>query len=335
MRSLLHSFFVSIAVLLAALAPPAGAQPDLHSRADVSLLTNGSEGYTFSTFDMARDETSRYRIYLAVPRKAPPRAGHPVLYLLDGNAVLDILGTRPALLEAAGDAAAPPVLVMIGYETPARFDVKARAYDYTPPVPDKPALEDRSGSGRPAGGAETFRDFIAGRLKPEVDARLRAQGEARLHAQGKSIDPSRQGLWGHSYGGLFVLHVLLTHPGDFQEYYAISPSLGWQDGWIPRQAKAPPARPPAPVALLAVSGADEAGEKRRRNPARAGPETPRPARASGEGLWDFAAQLDARDGYRARAILMKGQSHGEMFAVGLEAALREMVEETPTDAIKE
>jgi predicted alpha/beta superfamily hydrolase len=330
LHSSLHSFFVFTAVLLAALAPPAGAQPDLRAQADVSLLANGSGNYAFSAFDMARDETSRYRIYLAVPRKAPPRAGHPILYLLDGNAVLDVLGTRPALLEATGDAAAPPILAMIGYETPARFDVKARAYDYTPPIPGipgKPVLEDRPGSSRPAGGAEVFRDFIAKRLKPEI--------EARLHAEGKSIDPSRQGLWGHSYGGLFVLHVLFTHPADFREYYAISPSFGWQDGWIPRQAKAPPVRPPGTATLLALSGADEAGEKRRRNPARAGSALPRPARAPGEDLRDLAAQLDAGDGYRARAILMEGKSHGEMFAVGLEAALCETAEGTPTDATKE
>jgi predicted alpha/beta superfamily hydrolase len=323
MRRPLRSFRF-IAVLLAALVSPAAAQPDLRAQADVSLLTDDSTRYAFSTFDAARDETSRYRIYFAVPKKAPPRAGYPVVYLLDGNAVLDVLAKRPVLLQMAGDSAAPPVLVMIGYETPARFDVKARAYDYTPPVSGKPALEDRPGSGRRAGGAEIFRDFIAKRLRPEI--------EARLCAQGTSIDPSRQGLWGHSYGGLFVLHVLLTHPGDFQEYYAASPSLGWQDSWIPRQARTLPDRPATgPVTLLALAGADEAGEKRKRNPPRPGTESPRPARASGETLRDFTAELDARSGYRVRTILMEGQSHGEMFAIGLESALREMAEGKPAD----
>ncbi|MDR0440819.1 MAG: prolyl oligopeptidase family serine peptidase [Candidatus Accumulibacter sp.] len=325
MRCIFRSFR-HLAVLLAALASSAGAQPDLRAPADVSLLADGSGSYVFSTFDAARDETSRYRIYLAVPRQAPPRAGHPIVYFLDGNAVLDVLGARPALLQAAADRAAPPVLVLIGYETPARFDVKARAYDYTPPAPLAPGesvLEDRPGSGRRAGGAEVFRDFLAGRLKPAV--------EARLDALGRRIDPSRQGLWGHSYGGLFVLYVLLTHPADFQEYYAVSPSLWWRDGWLRRLAEAPPAQPFAgTVALLALAGADEAGEKRKRNvSARPGTEDARPARASGEGVRDLAAQLDARSGYRARAILMDGKSHGEMFSVGLEAALRETAKGPP------
>jgi predicted alpha/beta superfamily hydrolase len=322
MRRPFHSFrflAVPFAVLLASLALPAAAQPDLRAPADVSLLADDSAGYAFSTFDMARDGAqdgaSCYRIYLAVPRKAPPRAGYPVVYLLDGNAVLDVLGTHPALLRASEDFAAPPVLVMIGYETLARFDVKARAYDYTPPIPGKSALEDRPGSGRQAGGAEVFRNFITRRLKPEIEARLRARG--------KSIDPSRQGLWGHSYGGLFVLHVLFTHPGDFQEYYAVSPSLGWQDGWIPRQAKTLPDRPAtSPVTLLALAGADEAGEKRKRNLSHPGTQSPQPARASGESLPDLVAELDARGGYRARAILMEGKSHDEMFVIGLEAALQ-------------
>jgi predicted alpha/beta superfamily hydrolase len=321
-----HSFhpFLFVAVLLAAPAPPAMAQPDLRAQADVSLLANDSASYAFAAFDMARNEASRYRVYLAVPRKVPPRAGYPVIYLLDGNAVLDVLGTRPALLQAATDSATPPVLVMIGYETLARFDVKARAYDYTPPIPGQTALEDRLGSGREAGGAEVFRDFIVGRLKPEIDRRLRAQG--------KSIDLSKQALWGHSYGGLFVLHVLLTHPEDFQEYYAVSPSLGWQDGWIPRQVKALPDRSfDAPVTLLALAGADEAGEKQKRAMSRPGPEISHPTRTPGENLQKFATELDARGGYRARAILMDGRSHGEMFAIGLEAMLGEMAEGTPAN----
>jgi predicted alpha/beta superfamily hydrolase len=43
------------------------------------------------------------------------------------------------------------------------------------------------------------------------------------------IDRKRQVLLGHSLGGLFVLHVLFTHPDDFQTYVASSPSIWWND----------------------------------------------------------------------------------------------------------
>ncbi|HCE8339908.1 TPA: ferric enterobactin esterase PfeE, partial [Pseudomonas aeruginosa] len=39
-------------------------------------------------------------------------------------------------------------------------------------------------------------------------------------------------LWGHSYGGLLVLHALFTRPGEFARYAAASPSLWWRDGAI-------------------------------------------------------------------------------------------------------
>ncbi|NND08506.1 MAG: hypothetical protein HKN87_19165 [Saprospiraceae bacterium] len=36
-------------------------------------------------------------------------------------------------------------------------------------------------------------------------------------------------LIGHSFGGLFVLHTLVNHPGIFNSYLAIGPSLWWDD----------------------------------------------------------------------------------------------------------
>jgi predicted alpha/beta superfamily hydrolase len=300
--------------LLLSFAFPARAQPDLRVEADVSLLS-GDSAYAFLSFDEARNDTleaPNYRIYLAIPKKAPPREGYPILYLLDGNAVLDTLGGYPELLDMSGTSDAPPVLVMIGYETPARFAPGARAYDYTPPIPGQPDLEESPGSGRKAGGAERFREFIVERLKPEVERRL---GERGLY-----IDPSRQGLWGHSYGGLFALYVLFTHPGDFREYHAISPSFGWREGWILREAEALPAQLLPQVTLLAMAGADEIGEKRKRNPDYPG--TASPQRASGENLRRLVEDIRARTGCRAQAIPVAGKGHSEMFAIGLEATLR-------------
>ncbi|MDR3299506.1 MAG: DUF3325 family protein [Candidatus Accumulibacter sp.] len=296
--------YVLLVALTAWFALPAQAQPNLQVRADTSLLTNESIGYAFATLEHPRAEGGRYRVYLATPRQAPPPTGYPVLYLLDGNAALDALKTQTEVLERLGASSSPPVLVMIGYDTAARFDVIARAYDYTPPIPGQAGLEDRPGSGRKAGGAEIFRRFMIERLRPEIGQKIR-------------VDPQRQSLWGHSYGGLFVLHTLFAHPDDFQHYIAVSPTLWWQDGWISRVAETFAARPLArPATLLVVAGADEAGEKARRNPA-----SPQHPFAAKDSLPRLIAQLNAKDGLAARLILLEGQTHGEMFSLGLGLAL--------------
>jgi hypothetical protein len=64
------------------------------------------------------------------------------------------------------------------------------------------------------GGAAAFLQFIEEELKPQIERELK-------------IDKSRQTIFGHSLGGLFVLHVLFTKPSAFQCYIAGSPSIHW------------------------------------------------------------------------------------------------------------
>jgi len=45
-------------------------------------------------------------------------------------------------------------------------------------------------------------------------------------------------LAGYSYGGLFGLYVLFTHPESFDAYFAGSPSLGYDDGVLFRLEEA-------------------------------------------------------------------------------------------------
>jgi predicted alpha/beta superfamily hydrolase len=285
------------------------AQPDLRVAADTSLLQNPLPGYHFETFaGLSPPEQAHYRIYLAVPRQPPPPEGYPVFYLLDGNAVLDALHTQAAALEKLAALPDAPLLVMIGYDTPSRFDVVARAHDYTPPVPGEDDLTDMPGSGRKAGGAEIFRDFLVHALKPGLQQRFK-------------MDPRRQTLWGHSYGGLFALHILFTHPDDFQHYVAVSPALWWHDGWIFREEENFARRAlPAPVTLLILSGTDESGAKAKGAPAPA--LSARQQRALPQGhLQAFITRLNARDDLYTELLLFDGKTHGEMFALGLETLL--------------
>ena len=139
--------------------------------------------------------------------------GYPVVWMLDGNAALGALDAD--LLQRLADGKAP-LLVAIGYQTPLRIERTARTYDYTPPhtrtqKPKDPLTE------QPSGGADVFLDLMRDRLRPAIAAKA-------------PINPEQQALWGHSYGGLLVLHALLTRPGEFTHYAAASPSLWWANG---------------------------------------------------------------------------------------------------------
>jgi len=173
-----------------------------------------------------------YRIFISIPTTPPPSAGYPVIYALDGNATFPTLAVMARTILPRG--AALPVVVGIGY--PGEFDYgMGRGRDYTPPSgADGPAKE---------GGADLFLDFIERELKP-------------LIATLAPLDPARQALYGHSYGGLCTLHALFTRPAMFQTYLAASPSiwyrdrvvLGGMDGFSQRVA----ALPSKPSLMLAV-----------------------------------------------------------------------------------
>ncbi|MBA3996918.1 MAG: esterase [Candidatus Accumulibacter sp.] len=153
----------------------------------------------------------RYRIFVSVPAVPPPAAGYPVLYVLDGNAAFPVAAflARSATNRRDVTGHPPPLVVGIGYPGDADFDVAARRRDYTVGLekPDASAKE---------GGAELFLDFIERELKPLIAAR-------------HPVDTTRQALFGHSFGGLFVLHVLFTRPASFSTYLASSPSIWWDD----------------------------------------------------------------------------------------------------------
>ncbi|PLL63089.1 Salmochelin siderophore protein IroE, partial [Klebsiella pneumoniae] len=186
------------------------ARPDLQPLGP-NIADKGSAFYHFTQrqYDSA-DGERHYRVWTAVPDKAPPAAGYPVLYMLDGNAVMDKLDD--AFLQQLF-AGSPPVIVAIGYQTALPFDTAARAWDYTPPLKTrepragKPALPPRK-----TGGNDVFRQLLTETMVPQTEANLK-------------IDPHQRAIWGHSYGGLFVLDAW-RKASLFGIYYSASPSLG-------------------------------------------------------------------------------------------------------------
>lgn len=185
------------------------AKPDMKPLGP-NIADRGSAVYHFSVdqFDSA-DGKRHYRVWTGVPDTSPPPAGYPVLYMLDGNALMDRLSDE-LLIQLTPKT--PPVIVAIGYQTPLPFDTRARAYDYTPAAQQERGIVAIGHYAREGGGSATFRQLLEGRIAPTVEKNIK-------------IDPEKRGIWGHSFGGLFVLDSWLSS-SFFHFYYAASPSLG-------------------------------------------------------------------------------------------------------------
>lgn len=163
-----------------------------------------------------------YLIQISVPEGEAPSEGFPVLYLLDGNAAFD---SAANIAKSIGGGAnrlglSPVVIVAIGYPQQNSFDVAKRALNYTP----KASAEFQKQAKYAYGGADQFIQFIEKELKPAIHAKIK-------------VNPQQQSLFGHSFGGLFVLHTFFSRPQMFQRYIAASPSL-WFDNYalLNRQA---------------------------------------------------------------------------------------------------
>lgn len=157
-----------------------------------------------------------YRVFVAEPLGETPSTGYPVIYSVDGNAFFATLVETARMQQRL---VGPVVVVGVGYPTDASFDAARRYYDFTPFTPPD-RLKDQLIPGQQpvseTGGNEEFVRVLEHDVKPLVEREFK-------------IDRDRQTLVGHSLGGLFVLHVLFTHPDAFQTYVASSPSLWWDN----------------------------------------------------------------------------------------------------------
>ncbi len=225
-----------LALLL--LVPCAQARP-VDEPMDASVLVHPGQGYTFSDLRLdSADGERHYQVWIARPASPAPATGYPVLYLLDGNAALG--GLNAELLDDLARRPHPPVLVAVGYAGGKRIDGPGRAYDYTPTAPTSDRFRQLA-----TGGADGFLAWLLERLEPTV-------------AQQVPLDRSQRALWGHSLGGLFVLHALLTRPDAFVRGYAVSPSLWWSPAALPPDDQALAQRLQGhPAELVLLQGGNE------------------------------------------------------------------------------
>lgn len=234
----------------------------------------------------SRDGARRYQVRVVRPPQPPPAAGYPVLYLLDGQSTLAAITPE---MRATAWAAIPTVFVAIAHETDDRAAlVAARTLDFTV----GPRGADLRPSDPPSGGADAFLDLLVDEIRPGVE---------RL----APIDASRQALYGHSYGAVFVLHTLFTRPSTFQTFIAASPSLWWGDGYLERAVTdaASTLRTARARVLLTI------GDQEERRPRGTRPEPGAGAR-NVAALQTIARQLDAHASIDATWRVYEGRNHG-------------------------
>ena len=163
------------------------------------------------------------------------------------------------------------------------------------------------------GGADALLEVIERQAMPELAARL-------------PLDRGRQALWGHSLGGLFVLHALYARTGLFETWAAASPSLWWAQGALlgepERRFSAHNAGRPARV-LVTLGGGERARDTRHRDLSdpRVRTHLARIAAAPPDAAARLASRLDALPGLDVEYREFDGLTHGPMFRASLLHAL--------------
>lgn len=133
------------------------------------------------------------------------KVSYPVLYMTDGDAHM---GHTASTIEFLTQNGRISDLIVVGVTntdrtrdlTPAKSTDKTPAGDLRFPT---------------SGGADNFLKFFETELIPEIEKEYR-------------VLPYRI-LAGHSLGGLFAIHAMITKPGLFNSYIAVSPSLQWEN----------------------------------------------------------------------------------------------------------
>jgi uncharacterized protein len=150
----------------------------------------------------------KYRVMVSTPRNADSGKRYPVFYILDGNwYFLPAVGIVPDMSHDL----LTPIFVGIGYPTEDGKEIdRRRTLDLTPPGKQKDPL------GIPTGGGDDFIRVLLEEIKPLVETWYK-------------VDPERQIIYGKSYGGLLVTHLLFVHPDAFQTYLISSPAIYWDN----------------------------------------------------------------------------------------------------------
>lgn len=226
-RLLLSAAAALLAAAPSALAQTAAGRPAAQEPAPIVV------GASWSLTSAVLGDTRQINVWTPTAQAEDGRR-YTVLYVLDGG--LDQDFQHVAGLAQLGDLSWTfEPLIVVGVQT------RNRRAELTPPAADARYL-----SAFPeAGGAAEFRRFLEEEVIPFVETRYPASG--------------KRAIAGESLAGLFVVDTLLGAPQLFDDYFAISPSLWWDDGRLAHDAADAMAGPDLSQERLWLAMADEGG----------------------------------------------------------------------------
>jgi predicted alpha/beta superfamily hydrolase len=178
-----------------------------------------------------------------------------ISYVLDGNALAQTATEAFRKRRPVDSTQQDTIVVSIGYPTliPDSPYSDGRYYDYQMPVCANcttPTLP-----GVPSGG-DAFITFLDESLRPWIQNTIFP-----------NVVFNRDGLYGHSFAGLFTLYTLLTHPDLFDVFISASPYLIWNDEYIFSQLESlkpvSPTNGTKPAFQLSYGGLEQNAQKRR------------------------------------------------------------------------
>ncbi len=163
-----------------------------------------------SIYSSALKEERSLKILLPEAYKPGSTDKYEVIYVTDGEWATDLFSFIYKF--AQGENYVPPAIIV---GIPNKYIDKAnqRDRDFLPVHVPQPTI---------SGGADNFLSFMKNELIPYIDDKYPTNGT--------------NSIYGHSYGGVFVLYVLLTEPQVFESYYATDPPFRWNNDYLIKMA---------------------------------------------------------------------------------------------------
>lgn len=138
-----------------------------------------------------------------------------VLYMTDGNAHIGHTSSTVEFLARNGRMSE---MIVVGITNTDRTRDLSPTHVTTTVAGGNSALQFPT-----SGGGDKFLKFIETELIPEIEKRYR-------------VHPYRI-LAGHSLGGLFAIHAMISRPELFNSYVAVSPALQWDNQVVVKRAE--------------------------------------------------------------------------------------------------
>jgi predicted alpha/beta superfamily hydrolase len=178
-----------------------------------SSRTTGVEVYTF--YSKILNEKRKIRVQF--PAGADYYTAYPVLYVLDGEAQMNLAAGQVQYLSESYKII--PNIIVVGIDNTDRM--RDLTPSHTDVGPDGNIDTSARSPFRNTGGGEKFLQFIRQELVPFIDSRYKTAAFKILS--------------GHSLGALMAVYCLMNHPDYFNAYIAISPSFQWDDNALLKQ----------------------------------------------------------------------------------------------------